>query len=90
VFDLLEERRTRGWVFVFLGANQDVYQEGGAMGVAAGNRVSWTSNRQGTKDMFQDLAYSTSSHRTKDKQSRHRDADLFYTKDPDRDTPKKS
>ena len=39
IFEMIEQRRRDGWVFVFLGANQDVYPEGERMAVPVGNRA---------------------------------------------------
>jgi uncharacterized protein with von Willebrand factor type A (vWA) domain len=37
IFDLVKKKEKSGWTFVFLGANQDSYLEGGKMGFADGN-----------------------------------------------------
>jgi Mg-chelatase subunit ChlD len=47
VFDLVTERRERGWTFAFLGANQDAYATGGAMGVAPSSTAKWAATAQG-------------------------------------------
>ncbi len=40
IFEMIEQRRKDGWVFVFLGANQDVYAEGEYVAVAPANRAA--------------------------------------------------
>lgn len=42
--DLILKRRRKGWVFTFLGANQDAVLEGTAIGVPLGSSVTYSSN----------------------------------------------
>ncbi|MBU1226081.1 MAG: VWA domain-containing protein [Actinobacteria bacterium] len=83
VFDLIEDRRKDGWVFVFLGANQDSFASGGAMAVPAGNRADWAATPRGSKKMWRDLSHSSSQHRAKPRSERRADSDHFYQEDPD-------
>ena len=83
VFSMVSERRELGWVFVFLGADQDVYAEGEKVGVASANRVSWEKSKAGSEKMWKDVAYSTSSYRTKSDYLRSRDRDRFHGEEPD-------
>jgi Mg-chelatase subunit ChlD len=46
VFQMVGERRERGWDFVFLGADVDAYQLGGALNVPTGNTMSYASTSQ--------------------------------------------
>jgi Mg-chelatase subunit ChlD len=78
VFDLVSDRRTKGWVFVFLGANQDVYAEGGAIGVAGANRAAWAQTPDGTGKMFKDMGLSLDAHRAKPTPQRRAEADEFW------------
>jgi len=87
VFGVVSERRERGWVFVFLGADQDVYTEGRKLGVSAANRVSWERSKQGSAKLWKDVAYSTSAYRSKQHARRRSDADRFYNEDPDGASP---
>ena len=86
VFSMVSERREQGWVFVFLGADQDVYAEGDKVGVASANRVSWEKTKSGSEKMWKDVAYSTSSYRTKADYLRRRDSDQFHEEDPEADS----
>ena len=86
VFEMVSDRREQGWVFVFLGADQDVYAEGDKVGVATGNRVSWEKSKSGSKKMWKDVAYSTSSYRSKADYLRRKDRDSFHEEDPDLDS----
>ena len=67
IFDLIEARRQRGWVFVFLGANQDAYAAGRGMAFAGANSGNWAATPEGSKQMWKDVSYSTSEHRAKSK-----------------------
>ena len=86
VFEMVSDRRKQGWVFVFLGADQDVYAEGDKVGVASANRVSWEKSKAGSKKMWKDVAYSTSSYRSKTGYLRRKDRDSFHEEDPDSDS----
>jgi Mg-chelatase subunit ChlD len=70
IFDLIETRRSRGWVFVFLGANQDAYAEGRTMAFSQTNSADWAASPEGSKQMWKDISYSTSAHRAKPRQQR--------------------
>jgi len=84
VFEMVSDRRKQGWVFVFLGADQDVYAEGEKVGVAYANRVSWEKSKAGSDKMWKDVAYSTSSYRAKEEFLRQQDRDSFHEEDPDK------
>lgn len=47
---LVESLKTEGWVFTYIGANQDVEAVAGSM--AIDNRLEFTADEQGTKKMF--------------------------------------
>jgi len=83
VFELIDERRKAGWVFVFLGANQDVYATGGRMAVSPHNRAMWESSPEGSKKMWKHLSHSARLHRSKPHPQRIADSDEFYEEDPD-------
>jgi Mg-chelatase subunit ChlD len=85
VFKMVENRRKQGWVFVFLGADQDAYAEGTAMGISGPNAAPWVKTKAGTQKMWRDLEYSTTAHRSKAKMARYADADTFYEENPDQD-----
>ncbi|HEX5631336.1 MAG TPA: vWA domain-containing protein [Acidimicrobiia bacterium] len=78
IFALVEQKRTEGWVFVFLGADQDAYAEGTRMGVVGTNTAQWQKSPAGVKKMYGDLAYSSLEHRRKPAAQRERDADRFH------------
>ena len=83
VFAMIEERRNAGWVFVFLGANQDAYAAGEEIAVARGNRAAWVASKEGSKEMWKNLSHSAREHRSKASWERHAAADEFYKEEPD-------
>jgi len=89
IFEMIEKRRRDGWVFVFLGANQDVYAEGERMAVSVGNRAAWAATPQGSQELWQDVSRSTTAHRMKQRYQRKVDADEFYQKDPKQTPPER-
>lgn len=78
IFALVEQHRREGWVFVFLGADQDAYVEGTRMGVAGTNAAAWVKSAPGVRKMYRDLEYSTSEHRKKSAHLRKLEADKFH------------
>ncbi len=78
VFELIAARREAGWVFVFLGANQDVYAAGGAMGVAPGNAAPWAPSAAGTRSMWRTVSASTARFRARSAEQREASRDRFY------------
>ena len=55
---LVEELKTKGWVFAYLGANQDAEEV--AFSMSIDNAMSWESTREGTARMSKRLNYSRS------------------------------
>ncbi len=82
-FDLIEDRKQQGWVFVFIGANQDVYQTGAGLSVSRGNSLRFEASGEGTTRMFTSWSESTAKYRTSTKEQRLGLAQTFFeTKDP--------
>jgi hypothetical protein len=65
VFAAVQKREERGWTFVFLGANQDSYAAGGALGYDPRSVQNFDASRAGTAAAFQSLGRATSSRRQK-------------------------
>jgi Mg-chelatase subunit ChlD len=78
LFDLIEQRRRAGWVFVFLGADQNAYAEGTAIGVSGANAAPWQKSKAGVAAMYAKLSRTTAAHRHKPAAVRKQDADRFY------------
>lgn len=78
IFAMVEQHRRDGWVFVFLGADQDAFAEGARIGMARTNSAEWQKSKAGVRKMYDDLEYSTSQHRAKAAAARKAEADIFH------------
>lgn len=78
IFALVEQHRRLGWVFNFLGADQDAYAEGQRIGVAGTNSAEWVKSGAGVRKMYDDLEHSTRLHREKPAAARRIEADRFH------------
>ena len=56
IFNLIDERKAQGWVFVFLGANQDAFEAGGRVGFAAGNTMNFDASEDGMTDALMSVS----------------------------------
>ena len=61
IFDLITDRTKNGWTFVYLGANQDVWQVGGSLGFSGGNTMSYNTNN--AQQVFIATACATTAYR---------------------------
>lgn len=61
IFKRIEGKKSEGWTFVFLGANQDSYAEGGSMGLEAGSIQNFEFSGGGVHSAFQGLSRSSSA-----------------------------
>jgi hypothetical protein len=78
VFDLVKKREDKGWTFVFLGANQDSYAEGGQIGYSKANIQNFAPDAPGTAAAFGSLSSSVSRRRDRMRTGSHYDTrDLF-------------
>jgi hypothetical protein len=78
LFDRIEALRARGWTFVFLGANQDSYASGGAVGFQAGNVSNFEASPDGVHAAYDGLDRTVSAWRGKSRAERRRDRDDFW------------
>ena len=60
---LIERKERDGRNFAYMGANQDSYAVGGAMGVRADFTQNYAATAAGVHDNFADLADKTSRYR---------------------------
>lgn len=61
IFDLIHKLKTKhNWQFVFLGANQDAIDEAQNLGIGYENAMTYTSDKEGTLNMFFDLSHNIS------------------------------
>jgi ADP-ribosylglycohydrolase len=78
LFDRIERLKADGWTFVFLGANQDSYAAGGAIGMASGNTSNFLPDAAGLDLAYTGLSRATFEWRAKDRFRRHADRDEFW------------
>ncbi len=76
LFERIAALKARGWAFVFLGANQDAYTEGGGLGFARGSTSNWSARSSGTA--FTQLNRSLGSYRGKDRSGRLQQSQDFF------------
>lgn len=65
VFNLVNLKQEEGWSFVFMGANQDAYAAGNAVGVGMANASNFVADADGTTLAFRDLSVATRNRRVK-------------------------
>jgi ADP-ribosylglycohydrolase len=87
IFDLINLRRTKGWTFVFLGANQDSYETGAAMAMARGSTANWRADSVGTMEAFRSLSVGTSGHLGRSRAEKAAMADRFFEAAEDSSSP---
>lgn len=58
-----QQKSEKGWEFVFIGANQDAFAEGGSMGVVRGSSCNYAANGMGVRSAYIALSAHTQSHR---------------------------
>jgi hypothetical protein len=78
LFKRIAKLRTAGWTFVFLGANQDSYEAGAALSMAAGNVSNFRPDSQGTAAAYAGLDRTVREWRGKSRPDRLRDVDEFW------------
>ena len=78
VFDLIKKREAQGWTFVYIGANQDAYAEGGGMGMAGGNTQAWLGDAASAPMAFESLSRATKSFRGKSRSARGAQRDDYF------------
>ena len=79
VFDLITEQRAQGWTFVFLGANQDSYEVGGAMGIARGNISNWDASAEGARVAQRSVSRAYAERRRMSTAARAASRDDFFS-----------
>lgn len=78
VAELISNRQESGWEFVFMGANQDSYLEGGRIGVAHESISNFEASAAGTSAAFQSISRATSEYRGRTRVERRRHSGTFY------------
>ena len=78
LFERIGALRARGWTFVFLGANQDSYASGDAVGLQAGNVSNFQPDAPGVAAAYDGLSRTVGEWRGKSRIARRRDRDDFW------------
>ena len=78
LFDLVSARREAGWTFVFLGANQDSYQEAGRLGIGAGSIQDYRGDQQGVRTAFESVNRAMGQYRRSGRSERIRRRQAFF------------
>lgn len=58
----IDERKAKGWTFIFMGADQDAWKVAQSIGVPAANSVSYDNTSHGTRASFATVAAASSSY----------------------------
>jgi Mg-chelatase subunit ChlD len=76
LFNVIEKRKKEGWIFIFMGANQDSYLEAGRLGFDNENIQNYRGDSSGTRMAYSSMGDKLGEYRRGDynmKQSRKRD-----------------
>jgi Mg-chelatase subunit ChlD len=83
IFRLVDRHQAEGWTFVFLGANQDAYAAGGAVGIGGGSTQNFRADGQGSTAAFESLSKSMMRERAKMRVGAKRNVEDFFEGDKD-------
>jgi hypothetical protein len=64
-------QKTKLWTFVYIGANQNSWYEGGKMGIPHGNTINYTATPAGTKAAAAGLICNTTAYTNSEANSTH-------------------
>jgi uncharacterized protein YegL len=81
IFALIAERKAQGWVFVFLGANQDAFEEGGQVGFAAGNTMNFDASEEGMTNALMSVSRSVRAYSAMPMSERFMVSDAIFSID---------
>lgn len=77
IMELIENRQlTADYEFIYLGANQDSYQAGRSMGIAAGRMLDYDHSPAATRATMEKLSWNVKAHRRSGEKQRS-GAELF-------------
>ena len=79
VFALIEQKKSQGWTFVFMGANQDAYTEGGRIGFQAGNVQNFRGDGQGMREAWSSVDRAVGEYRQATFEERGSRRNDFFT-----------
>jgi hypothetical protein len=78
LFRRINRLRAEGWTFVFMGANQDSYASGRALGFADGSITNFAGDGRGARAACESFSRATTEWRAKSGQERARDEAGFF------------
>jgi len=78
VFDLIKDRTDQDWTFVFMGANQDSYDEGHKMGLVDGNVQDYDATGESVAYAFASMSRASGEYRNKSRVRRRADKQQFF------------
>lgn len=78
LFDVISDRSNAGWVFVFMGANQDSYAEAGRLGVADHAIQDFRADAQGVREAFGSFNRAVGEWRGATAEERTRRREAFF------------
>jgi len=80
VFNKIKKREEKdSWKFIYMGANQSAYAEGGKIGIKKFNTVTYTPDSNGIKVAFASAnTYTTNYRNSKDKANFNQDLNQIY------------
>ena len=78
LFAVVEERKRAGWTFVFMGANQDSYAEGGRLGFDRGSVQDFRGDPQGAQAAFGSFNRAVREYRAAPSTERARRRKAFF------------
>ena len=78
IFARIEQKKAEGWTFVYLGANQDSYEVGHDLGVAAGSVSNWAPSPAGYLLASESVSRAAADFRGKSRRARHSDRNDFF------------
>ncbi len=82
-FDLIKERRERGWTFAFMGANQDAFAASESIGMARGNTRGWDGTGPGARAMLGFVGQKSAEHLRSSRPQRRQKKDDFFEDNPE-------
>ncbi len=79
LFRRVRKLRSKGWTFVFLGANQDSYATGSQLAMPSGNVSNFRPDAAGVAAMTDGLSRTVGEWRGKSRSERRQDGDQFWS-----------
>ena len=78
LFSRIGKLRSKGWTFVFLGANQDSYAEAGSLGISVGSISNFAATPRSVAAAYSGLSRATREWRAKAASERMADNERFW------------